>query len=181
MNKKIIVEVCCGSVDDCVVAQNCGADRIELNSSLELGGMTPSVGTLVLAKQLVDLPIVCMVRPRPVGFCYTDLQFATMLLDTKILLENGADGIVFGCLHEDGSVDIARTKQMVELIKPKEAIFHKAFDSCVDLEASIQVLIECGIDRILTGGGKTVDEIVDGSLVLGELNTKYGSDRKSVV
>lgn len=168
----IKVEVCCGSVEDCLIAQKCHADRIELNHGLELGGLTPSVGTLKKAKELVTLPIACMVRHRGKGFCYTELEFEAMLLDAKNLIDNGADGIVFGFLHEDGTIDIERTKKMVEVIGDKEKVFHKAFDSCPDFDEGMQILIDCGIDRVLTSAGK---DIVKGAKTLNALQKKYGS------
>ncbi len=173
MNKSIKVEVCCGSVDDCIIAQKCHCDRIELNHALEMGGMTPSLATLRKAKEYVDIPICCMVRPRGFGFCYSEMQFEVMKQEAKDLLEAGADGIVFGFLHEDGTIDIQRTKEMVNIIHPKEAIFHKAFDSTPDLEIAIQQLIDCKIDRILTSGGAVYPNLAEGCRKIGELQVKY--------
>ena len=74
-----------------------GCDQIELNSALYLGGLTPSIGVLAAAKRRVpELKMYCMVRPRAGGFCYTDLEFESMLEDAKALTDGGADGIVFG-------------------------------------------------------------------------------------
>ncbi len=174
MINNILVEVCCGSVEDCITAQQCNADRIELNHALEMGGMTPSTATLRHAKKAVDIPICCMVRPRGFGFYYSEITYQVMLQEAKDLLEAGADGIVFGFLNEDSTIDVKRTKEMVQLIKPKEAIFHKAFDATEDLENSIQILIECGIDRILTSGGSVYPDIEDGCKKLGYLQEKYG-------
>lgn len=165
MIKNIKIEVCCGSVDDCLIAQQYHADRIELNSALELGGLTPSLAELQLAKKKVNLPIVCMIRPRTAGFNYSETQFETMYLDAQILLENGADGIVFGFLNQDNTINVIRTKKMVELAHQyqKEAIFHKAFDQCKDLDQALKDCIECGIDRILTSGGAAYPHILKGA------------------
>ena len=97
-----IVEVCCGSYYDALQAQYGGARRIELNSALHLGGLTPSLATLLKVKDNTDLEVICMVRPRGAGFCYNDEDFEVMKLDAEILLDNGADGIAFGCLDEEG-------------------------------------------------------------------------------
>ena len=69
---RYVLEVCCGSVDDVLQAERGGADRVELNSCLLLGGLTPSIGELITAKRLSKLPVMTMVRPRQGGFCYTD-------------------------------------------------------------------------------------------------------------
>lgn len=170
MINKIKVEVCCGSVDDCIIAEKNKADRIELNSALELGGLTPSIATLQIAKKNVSCPIVCMIRPRTAGFEYTEIQFETMLKDAEILLQNGADGIVFGFLNKQ-NIDKKRTKIMTELAHQygKEAVFHKAFDNCTDLSKALEDCIECGIDRILTSGGAVYPHIVEGAKILQNL------------
>lgn len=168
----VLIEVCCGSVDDCVIAKRCGADRIELNHALEMGGMTPSCATLKRVKELMDIKVCCMVRPRGFGFDYSEEHYRVMLQEAKDLLSCGADGIVFGFLNADSSINIQRTREMVKTIKPKEAIFHKAFDSAKDLEESIRILIDCGVDRVLTSGqGKYPDMDLS---ALKMLNEKYG-------
>ncbi len=168
---KIKMEACCGSVRDVIIADKLGFDQIELNSSLELGGMTPSTGTLVMAKSLTDIPIYPMVRARPQGFNYDDADFKAMLYDAKDLIENGADGIVFGILNEDGTIDVERSREMVNVIGDKPAIFHKAFDSTPDLEVAIKQLIDLKIKRILTSGG--TGDIMENLDTLKYLNEKY--------
>lgn len=89
----MILEVCCGSAEDVYIAAEAGADRVELNSALFLGGLTPSIGTMKLARE-ASVPIMAMVRPREGGFCYSEMEFAAMLADARALLAAGADGIV---------------------------------------------------------------------------------------
>jgi copper homeostasis protein len=174
INNKLI-EICAGSIEDCATADLFPVDRIELNSAIELGGLTPSVGTLIHAKQVTKLPLCCMVRPRTAGFVYTQHQFESMLFDAQMLLENGADGIVFGFLNEDTTIDVQRTKQMADLIKSygKEVVFHKAFDKTPDKIKACETLIECGVDRILTSGGENYPHIEQGFDLLKELIEKY--------
>ena len=172
MVKNILFEVCCGGIEDVVAAVNCKADRIELNSALELGGLTPSVSLLREVKQLTDIPVCCMVRPRGSGFCYSDKEYALIKKEAEMLLNNGADGIVFGFLKEDGFIDARRTKEFVSLIKPKEAVFHKAFDHVKDKDEAIKTLIDCGVDRILTSGTLTMSD--DGLEIMKHLNETYG-------
>ena len=149
----VLYEVCCGSADDALQAAAGGADRVELNSALFLGGLTPSLGALQVTKQNSDLPIICMVRPREGGFCYSETEYAVMLADARALLAAGADGLAFGFLHSDGTVDEARTRAFVALCEEKEAVFHRAFDVTPDRDAAIQILIACGVKRVLTSGG----------------------------
>lgn len=86
------IEICCGSAQDCQAAQRGGADRIELNSALALGGLTPTLANLIEAKKTVTLPIITMVRSRGAGFCMTDAEFEILFADAELLLKHGADG-----------------------------------------------------------------------------------------
>ncbi|MGB4985289.1 MAG: copper homeostasis protein CutC [Erysipelotrichaceae bacterium] len=172
---KKIVEICCGSYLDALNAHKGNADRIELNSALHLGGLTPSVGTLQLVKNNTNLKTIVMVRPRGAGFNYNDEDFITMKLDTKIMLENGADGIAFGILDEVGNIDIERTKEIIDIIKTyqKEVVFHRAFDCVNDPHQAIQQLIDLKVDRVLTSGLQ--NKAIEGIDLLTELQAKYGA------
>lgn len=178
----VLIEVFCGSVDDCVAAEAGGAERIELNSAMFLGGLTPSVGTLVESKKRVDIPIVAMVRPRAGGFCYTESEMKVMEHDAKVMLDNGADGIVFGILHEDGTVDVERCRRIMDVVRDaggdKEAIFHRAFDVVPDPLKALDDLIELGITRILTKGQHNQ---VEASVPLLRELIEYAGDRMEFV
>lgn len=150
--KKITMEICCGSADDVIQAAKGGADRVELNSDLFHGGLTPTLGTLRTAKRHTDIPVMVMIRPRQGGFCYTEVEFETMLDDARLMIENGADGIVFGFLYEDGTIDKERCARMMEVIGEKESVFHRAIDVVPDWKAALDVLMELGVTRILTSG-----------------------------
>lgn len=176
---KIKMEACCGSVRDVLIAKKLGFDQIELNSGLEIDGMTPSVGTLVMAKKHTDMPIYPMVRARPQGFNYLEEDYEAMLYDAKNLIENGADGIVFGFLNNDATVNVERTKEMVKVIGDKDVIFHRALDYTKDIEASLKQLIDLGVDRVLTSGGQ--GDIKDNIELLAHLQATYGSEIEIVV
>lgn len=172
MNRTI--EICCGSYYDCLQAYQGGASRVELNSALHLGGLTPSVGALALTKRHTELKVITMVRPRAAGFHYGEEDFETMLIDVKTMLDNGADGIAFGCLDEHGNVDVDQTKQIVDMIKAegKEAVYHRAFDCVSDPYKAIETLIDLGVDRILTSGLEA--KAMQGIALIKELQHKYG-------
>ena len=146
------LEVCCGSVDDVLEAQRGGADRVELNSCLMFGGLTPSIGALIAAKRLSSLPVMTMVRPRQAGFCYTDAEYATALADAEALLAHGSDGLVFGFLDADGNLDVRRTRALARIAGDKTKVFHRAIDVCADWKKLLGQLIDIGIDRVLTSG-----------------------------
>ena len=172
--KRDLFEVCAGSVQDCINAQLGGADRVELNSALHLGGLTPSLAMLKLVKEKTSLKVICMDRPRAAGFCYDDVEIETMFEDAKILLENGTDGISFGFLNSDATINVTETKKMVELIHQyqKEAVFHRAFDCVDDPMHAIKQLIDCGVDRILTSGLQPT--AMQGASVLEKLQSAFG-------
>lgn len=132
MKDKVLFEVCCGCFEDAVQAEKGGADRIELNSALFLGGLTPSIGTVQAVKNTLKIPVMCMVRPREGGFCYTDFDYMTCCRDMEALLNASADGIVFGFLKPDGTVDTDRCADFIGKIKKinpnAEIVFHRAID-----------------------------------------------------
>lgn len=172
MNK--IIEICCGSYEDALAAYHGGAKRIELNSALHLGGLTPTLGSLCLVKQNTDLKVIAMVRPRGAGFCYSKADFETMKMDAQILMENGADGIAFGCLDEHGNIHIEQTKEIISIIKKYqgEVVFHRAFDCVQNPYESMEKLIAMGVDRVLTSGLKA--KAMDGMGLIGKLQEVYG-------
>ena len=176
MINKIRIELCIGNVDDAVKAASYPIDRIELNSALELGGLTPSLETLRYLKQNIDTKICCMVRPRGGDFHYTETETAVMYKDAENLLEAGADGIVFGFLNKDRTVDIQKAKKMSDLIHSygREAVFHKAFDETPDLDSAAAALSQCSIDRILTSGAAVYPDILKGCEKIHELHVRYG-------
>lgn len=149
---KYLLEVCCGSVEDVLQAVRGGADRVELNSCLFHGGLTPSIGALITAKQLCSLPVMAMVRPRQGGFCYTDAEYKTALNDAEQLLAHGADGLVFGFLNPDGTLDAERTRELCRIAGNKTKVFHRAIDVAPDWRPMLAQLIELGVDRVLTSG-----------------------------
>ena len=162
MEKKFLLEVCCGSVDDAIEAQKGGADRVELNSSIFFGGLTPSIGAIIEAKKVLDIPVIAMIRPRGGGFCYTEREMAAMEHDTELAVEYGADGIVFGILHEDGTVDEKRCERIIKKAGDREVVFHRAIDVAPDPFKALDTLIDLGVKRVLTAGQEnTLAEGID--------------------
>jgi copper homeostasis protein len=168
----VLLEICCGSIDDAIVAEKGGADRVELCSALFLGGLTPSVGTIQEAKQRLKIPAMVMVRPRGGGFAYSEAEMASMERDTFAALENGADGVVFGILQSDGRIDIARCRRIRQLIGKRQAVFHRAFDVTPDPFEALEQLVDLGITRILTSGQK--DSVPEGVELIKKLIERAG-------
>lgn len=169
----IILEIVASTVDDCIAAESGGADRVELCAAIGTGGLTPSVGTLIEAKNRVRIPVMAMVRPRAGGFCYLAEDFATMQRDAELLLEHGADGIVCGILNPDESVDTKRCAKLIQIAAGRHTIFHRAFDVVPDPSRALEALIELGFMRVLTSGQKKT--AVKGRDLIGSLIAQAGS------
>jgi len=140
------------SVDDARVAVAAGADRVELNLALELGGLTPSIGLMRAVRAAVEVPVLAMVRPRSAGFVYGQTDRQVMLQDAKSLLASGADGIVCGCLDEQHAVHTGFWTQLADLVGDSELVFHRAFDIVAEPLPAIDELARLGTRRILTSG-----------------------------
>ena len=149
------LEICVGTLADVIACRGFGVDRIEVTSALELGGLTPTLGMVKEIKKLVNIELVCMVRPHADTFVYSDFDIDCMFADAKALCEAGIDGIVFGFLTNDSTIDEHLTRKMVELVHPykKQAIFHKAFDHTPDIFKAFDMLETLHVDRVLTEGG----------------------------
>ena len=152
MQKNILLEICCGSAEDAIEAARGGADRVELNNNLFQGGLTPSLGTLEVTKDQTGIPVMTMVRPRAGGFCYTETELEVARADARALLQHGADGLVFGFLNADGTVNTDRTREFVELAEGKPCVFHRALDVVPDWKRALEQLLKAGITRVLTSG-----------------------------
>jgi copper homeostasis protein len=167
MKKHITLEICLESVDAVIAAERGGAQRVELCANLLEGGITPSAGTIRAARNHAKLGINVMIRPRGGDFLYTDTEFESMQQDILVAKELGADGIVLGLLQPDGTVDVERTRQLVELAKPLPVTFHRAIDVSRDLLQALEDVISTGAARVLTSGGQS--SVVDGAATVAEM------------
>ena len=149
---RILLEVAVTSADEARVAEEAGADRLELCSALELGGVTPSLGTFLAVREAVAIPVYVLLRPRSGGFVYSLREWESLKRDAEWFASHGADGLVFGALTADGYVDDSRCAELLALSKGR-AVFHRAFDFVPDRLAALEVLIGLGFERVLTSGG----------------------------
>lgn len=147
-----LLEVPIASVEDALAAEQGGADRLELNAALSVGGLTPSLGTLIEVKTAVTMPVLVMIRPRPGGFAYSEADFKVVQRDIDLALEHGADGVVFGILTADGNVDRDRCDILLRQAADQTVVFHRAFDVTVDPFEALEQLIDLGFRRVMTSG-----------------------------
>lgn len=147
-----ILECCVNSAVSAVEAQEGGADRVELCENMADGGTTPSAGSIRLARQSLRIGLYVMIRPRGADFLYNDLEFSIMKEDVLMARSLGADGVVFGILRADGTIDRERMEELVHLASPMGVTCHRAFDMTRDPFEAMETLIGLGVERILTSG-----------------------------
>lgn len=164
-------EICANSVESCLAAQEGGADRVELCAGIPEGGTTPSYGEIKLARKLLTkTKLHVIIRPRGGDFLYTPLELERMEEDIRICRELGVDGVVFGCLTEEGEIDREANRRLVELARPISVTFHRAFDRTADPMKALKDIISLGCNRILTSGQQP--KAIDGISLLAQLEKK---------
>ncbi len=148
------LEVCIDNLESLEYAELGGATRIELCSSLALGGLTPSLGFMKLAANSTQLPIYAMIRPRQGDFLYSKQEIESMLMDIEAAAEANLQGVVFGILSADGKMDIDATKQLIAKAKELNlgTTFHRAIDQCKNPLEAIKQLSDIGCERVLSSG-----------------------------
>jgi len=161
------------SVASSLAAERGGAHRLELCDALFDGGTTPSAGMIAACKAVVSIPVFVMIRPRGGGFVYSDEERDVMRRDVVVARELGADGIVIGGLRHDGTVDVALVRLLVDVAHALPVTFHRAFDFTSDFEASLESLIDAGVQRVLTSGGAPT--AAEGATVIASLVRQAGS------
>ncbi|WP_264525256.1 copper homeostasis protein CutC [Flavobacterium sp. N502536] len=157
--KKNQLEIACFNYESAIIAQDNGADRIELCDDMQLGGTTPNLITAERVREKLTIKMHVIIRPRGGDFVYTEEEFLEMKQDIKQLKALGVDGFVFGILNQDGSVNKEQNLELVQLASPLSCTFHRAFDVVNSIEQGLEAVIECGFQTILTSGrGKNVEE-----------------------
>ena len=175
----MIKEACVESFEKALEAQNNGADRIELCENLSVGGTTPSYGTVKICLEKLNIPIFPMIRARGGNFVYSKDEIEIMKEDIKVFKDLGVKGLVLGCLTSDNKIDLELTKTLVNLAYPMEITFHKAIDEISNPLDYIEDLVNIGIKRILTSGGKAT--ALEGKDLINDMIKKSNGRLKIVV
>jgi copper homeostasis protein len=149
---RVLIEACVDSVPSAMAAEAGGARRVELCGNLIEGGTTPSAGSIAECRVRVRIPIFVMIRPRGGDFLYSEVEYEIMRRDIAQAKSLGADGVVLGLLRPDGTVDVERTRVLLDAARPLPVTFHRAIDVARDAEEALDTLVGMGVDRVLTSG-----------------------------
>ena len=166
-----MVEVCANGVESCLAAQEGGADRVELCAGIPEGGTTPSYGEIKVARRvLTTTRLHVIIRPRGGDCLYSDLEVERMAADIAVCRDLGVDGVVFGCLNADGSLDVERNRYLMECSRGMSVTLHRAFDRTADPMQALETAIDLGFDRILTSGQQP--KAIQGAALLARLQRR---------
>ena len=200
MNRKDFkFEICANSVESCLAAQEGGADRVELCAGIPEGGTTPSYGEIKLARKLLTTTkLHVIIRPRGGDFLYTPLELERMEEDIRMCRQLGVDGVVIGCLTEEGEVDMEANRRLInaakgcinateslahahegiQALRPMSVTFHRAFDRTANPMKALDDIIALGCDRILTSGQQP--KAIDGISLLAQLERRIEESESGI-
>ena len=172
--REYVLECCVDSVESALEAAKGGADRLELAANLIIGGTSPSIALFNEIRRNSDIKIFALLRPRFGDFHYTEHEFNILKEEVAMFREAGAEGVVVGCLKEDGTLDIEQMKELIKEAGDMHVSLHRAFDMTRDPFETLEQAKELGIDTILTSGHK--NSALEGKDLLKELVEKAGDD-----
>lgn len=164
------LEIACFNAESALIAQQGGADRIELCDNIKEGGTTPDLQITKQTLEKVTIPLYVMIRPRGGNFVYSEEEFQQMKKEIQQFKTLGVDGFVFGILNHDRTVNTKQNSELVAMAKPLPCTFHRAFDAVTDVSLSLEDVIQCGFSTILTSGA--MPNVVEGITVLKQLVEK---------
>ncbi|TBW28634.1 copper homeostasis protein CutC [Gramella sp. KN1008] len=171
----IVIEACVENLEHALNSEAKGANRIELCSNLAVEGLTPSENLIRAAKEALDIPIRVMIRPRAGDFCYSQDELAQMRESIRLCKKIGVEGVVFGILNMDNTLNVEVIKSLAKESYPLKVVIHKAIDSTPDPVASLKQLLEIEeITTVLTSGGK--DDAFEGADILKEMIQLAGDE-----
>lgn len=163
----MLLEIAANSVASALAAQQGGADRVELCTALELGGLTPSHAQIALARERLRIPLYVLIRPRAGDFLYGELECETMQRDIETCAALGCDGVVLGVLDAEGEVDMPRCRALIAAAGTLGVTFHRAFDLCRDPARALEDIVALGCERVLTSGAQA--SAIEGAALIREL------------
>lgn len=166
-------EVCANSVKSCLAAQDGGAHRVELCAAIPEGGTTPSFGEIAIAREMLQIKLHVIIRPRSGDFLYSSLEIKSMLKDIEMCRKLNVDGVVLGVLNSSGNINVSAMNELMSASNGMSVTFHRAFDMSHDPHTALEQIINLGCDRLLTSGQRSTAE--EGIPLLKKLNEQAGN------
>ena len=150
------IEIIVTNLKEALLAEQYGADRLELIHDFELGGLSPALELSKKVCAAVKIPVCVMVRPHGKSFIYDKHDVKQILSEIKYLREQtNAYGIVFGALTPTGELDKDLLETVISNKKHLTLCFHRAIDAAQNTLSCYQELLNYpNIDLVLTSGGK---------------------------
>lgn len=170
------IEICTNGYQSVINAQESGAHCAELCESLEVGGVTPSYGTLKKVAADMKIPVRVLIRPRSGNYIYNEAELEMMCLDIQLVKQLGYEGVVIGALNENGDLDVDKIKTMMKAGEGMKFTFHRAIDACNNPLRALETLVELGFDKVLTSGCKP--KAIDGIDMIRQMQEKFGDKIK---
>ncbi|MBV9963206.1 MAG: copper homeostasis protein CutC [Parafilimonas sp.] len=155
MANTAVLEVCAFHPTSCLIAEKCGAVRVELCDNPIEGGTTPGYGTIKLVREKISIKLYPIIRPRSGNYFYSDDEFEIIKNDIEICKQLGCDGISVGISTINSEIDTERLKRIVEWAMPMNVTCNRVFDSAPEPFKALEDIISCGCERILTSGQKS--------------------------
>ena len=156
----MIKEVCVENFTNVPLMIERGANRIELNNDLSVGGTTPSFGVIKKTVEYAhkhDVPVIVMIRRLGGNFVYNEDELEIMINDIQICSLLNVDGVTFGCLTREKHLDKRAMNRLLSVAHAGdlEVVMHMAFDELTNAERkeAIDWLSQNRVKRILTHGG----------------------------
>lgn len=168
-----LLEIACFSAEAAIIAEAGGAQRIELCKNYCVGGLTPDPESISGVKENCSIPVHVIIRPRAGNFVYSKNEFFQIREAIEICSKLKVDGVVFGALNQQNEIDIPACKSLINAAGNMSVTFHRAIDNCINLERGIEDLIQLGIKRVLTSGGKPT--ALEGLQTITSLQKNYGN------
>lgn len=148
------LEICADGLFSAIAASVSGVQRIELCANLEAGGLTPSAGTMKVVRARVGIPVHVLIRPRRGDYVYTPACVDIMLNDILFAKELGFEGVVIGVLDKNGKLETSQMNELLDAASGMSVTFHRAIDVAANPDETIEQLIQLGVNRVLTSGGR---------------------------
>ncbi len=150
----LIFELCAFNIQSAIIGEKAGAKRVELCDNPMEGGTTPSYGTIKQTREKISIDLYPIIRPRAGHYNYDSDEWEIIKKDIRLCKELGCQGISIGVQLNNGEINVQKMKTIVELAYPMGVTCNRVFDGVPDPFKSIEELIQCGVERVLTSGQK---------------------------